>query len=59
MKRRKLNYRFHNPNSAAETVDYLLKILMEANIKKVQLAVQEAANAKNDTEEILNKAHSA
>lgn len=44
MKKRKLNYRFHNPNPAAETADYLLKIFMEANQKKVQLAVQAAAD---------------
>ena len=31
MKERKLNYRFHNPNTAAVTADYLLKILIECN----------------------------
>ena len=30
MKKRKLNYRFHNPNTAEVTADYLLKILIEA-----------------------------
>lgn len=44
MKERKLNYRFHNPNPTAATADYLLKIFMEANQKKVQLAVQVAAD---------------
>ena len=29
MKKRKLNYRFHNPNTAEVTADYLLKILIE------------------------------
>ena len=43
MKKRKLNYRFHNPNPVAETADYLLKILIEANTEKVQSAIQEAA----------------
>ena len=51
MKKRKLNYRFHNPNPAAETADYLLKILIEANTEKVQLAIQEAAVASDGTEE--------
>lgn len=44
MKERKLNYRFHNPNPTAATADYLLKIFMEANQEKVQLAIQAAAN---------------
>lgn len=35
MKKRKLNYRFHNPNTAEVTADYLLKILIEANASKV------------------------
>lgn len=45
MKRRTLTYRFHNPNPAAVTADYLLDVLMESNQKKVQLAVQTAASA--------------
>ncbi len=44
MKERKLNYRFHNPNPTAAIADYLLKIFMEANQEKVQLAVQAAAD---------------
>ena len=44
MKKRKLNYRFHNPNTAEVTADYLLKILIEANASKEQQAIQEAAN---------------
>ena len=50
MKRRKLNYRFHNPNPAAATADYLLKLFLEANQDKVQLAIQAAANQVDDTE---------
>lgn len=54
MKERKLNYRFHNPNTAAVTADYLLKILMESNAEKVEKAMQDAAgqeakeNSKNN-----------
>ena len=59
MKKRKLNYRFHNPNPAAETADYLLKILIEANTEKVQSAIQEAAVSSDDTEEKLDEGHSA
>ena len=44
MKERKLNYRFHNPNPTAATADCLLKIFMEVNQEKVQLAVQAAAD---------------
>ena len=42
MKQRKLNYRFHNPNSAEDTANYLFKILIEANVGKVERALQEA-----------------
>lgn len=43
MKKRKLNYRFHNPNTAEATADILLEVFIEANSKKVEKAVQEAA----------------
>ena len=42
MKKKKLNYRFHNPNTAEATADILLKVFIEANSKKVEKAVQEA-----------------
>ncbi len=45
MKERKLNYRFHDPNPAAVTADYILKVFIEANAGKVEEAIQEAANA--------------
>lgn len=44
MKKQKLNYRFHNPNTASVTADYLLEILIEANSEKVEKAIQMAAN---------------
>jgi len=44
VEKRKLNYRFHNPNTAEVTADYLLKILIEANASKVEQAIQEAAD---------------
>lgn len=43
MKNRKLNYRFHNPNSAEDTADFLCKLLIEANAGKVERAIEEAA----------------
>ncbi len=45
MKKRKLNYQFHDPNPAAVTADYILKIFIEANARKVEAAIQEAADA--------------
>ena len=47
VKKRKLNYRFHNPNSAAETADQLLRVLIEANRGKVEAAMQAAAGLEN------------
>ncbi|MGF0019959.1 hypothetical protein [Sporofaciens sp. SGI.106] len=44
MQKRKLNYRFHNPNSMAATADYILKILIDANSDKVERAIQAAAD---------------
>jgi len=39
----KLNFRFHNPNTAEATADYILKIFIEANREKVEQAMQTAA----------------
>ena len=44
MRQRKLNYRFHNPNSAEDTADFLCKLLIEANADKVERAIEEAAS---------------
>ena len=43
LKRTKLNYRFHNPNSAEDTADFLCKLLIEANVGKVERAIEVAA----------------
>ena len=43
LKRTKLNYRFHNPNSAEDTVDFLCKLLIEVNAGKVERAIEVAA----------------
>ena len=48
MKERKLNYRFHNPNPAAVTADYILKVLIEANTGKADAAIRNAAAAISD-----------
>ena len=44
MKQRKLSYRFHNPNSAEDTADFLCMLLIEANAGKVERAIEEAAS---------------
>ena len=43
LKRTKLNYRFHNPNSAEDTADFLCKLLIEVNAGKVERAIEDAA----------------
>ena len=43
MKRTKLNYRFHNPNSAEDTADFLCILLIEVNAGKVERAIEDAA----------------
>lgn len=47
MKRQKLNYRFHNPNPADVTADYILQVFMEVNEKKVEQAIKTAADQLN------------
>ena len=41
-KKKTLTYRFHNPNSDKAAAEYLIKIFMEANLKKVEQAMQTA-----------------
>jgi hypothetical protein len=44
--KRKLNYRFHNPNPVEVTADYILKVMIEANTEKVEKILQD--EIKND-----------
>ena len=55
MKQRKLNYRFHNPNSAEDTADFLCKLLIEANAGKVERALQEAVLGCKEKEEYIEE----
>ena len=57
VKKRKLNYQFHNPNPAAVTADYILKILLEANEEKVQSAILVAADGLKDMEKEIDEGH--
>lgn len=51
MKKRKLNYRFHDPNTAETAANYLLKILIETNTPKVEQAIQQAADRQMEEEQ--------
>jgi len=46
--KRKLNYRFHNPNTAEATADYLVKLFIEANRGKVERAILAASDKLSD-----------
>ena len=48
MKKRKLNYRIINPNTAEVTADYILKIFLEVNSGKVERAVQQKIDSENE-----------
>ncbi len=50
MKKRKLNYIFHNPNTPEATADYILKLFIEANASKVEVVIRQAVGeSKNDS----------
>ena len=40
MKKRKLNYRIHDPNPPALSVEVVLKIMIDVNRAKVEAAIQ-------------------
>ena len=40
MAKRKLNYRFHNPNPVEVTADYILKVMIEVNTENVEKAIR-------------------
>ncbi|MGI6005865.1 MAG: hypothetical protein ACOX8E_00055 [Ruminococcus sp.] len=43
MKMKKLNYRFHNPNDSAVAAEYILKVFVEANQRKVEEVIRRAS----------------
>lgn len=43
MKKQKLHYRFHDPNDPAVAAEYILKVFVEANQKKVEKVIREAS----------------
>ena len=54
MKQQKLNYRFHTPNTAEVTADYILKVFIEVNAKKVERIMQEVVeeSSEEDKQEV-------
>ena len=40
MAKRKLNFRFHNPNPVEVTADYIMKVMIEANHEKEEIAIR-------------------
>lgn len=55
MKKRKLNYRFHNPNTAEETANLLYKVFIEVNKEKVEKAVREDLEKSLNNDEYIVK----
>lgn len=49
MAKRKLNYRFHNPNPVEVSAEYILKVMIEANAEKVEKALQEGMEQRRET----------
>ncbi len=50
MKRQKLNYRFHDPNNSAVAAEYILKVFIEANQKKVEELIRKVSMEKQASE---------
>lgn len=42
MKKKQLNFRFHNPNTAEAAADFLLKLLVEVNRERAEQIVAAA-----------------
>lgn len=55
MKKRKLNYRFHNPNTVEETANLLYKVFVEVNKEKVEKAVRENLEKSLNNDEYIVK----
>ena len=53
MQRRKLTYRFHDPNPPEVAAAYLLKVLVEVNTPKVEAAIRRAATQEQMEQEHL------
>ena len=50
-----IRIRFHNPNSPEATADVLLKLLIQANEKKLQRTIDEDINTSETNDESDNE----
>ncbi len=50
-KKTELKFHFHNPNTKEETADYILKILIESNKRKLDRILRETAGKREKEEE--------
>lgn len=53
MSKRKLNYRFHNPNTVEETADLLYKVFLKANEDKVERKIREVSSKVSNNDEYI------
>ena len=53
MSKRKLNYRFHNPNTVEETADILYKVFLKANEDKVERKIREVSSKVSNNDEYI------
>ena len=51
MKSPKLNFCFHNPNTENKTADYIVKLIIEANLQKVEEAILHTPSKAHTTSE--------
>lgn len=49
MKKPKLHYTFHNPNTPEATADFLVKLFIEVNQPKVEQMIHQAQKAALDS----------
>ena len=49
MAKQKLNYRFHDPNPPGVAAEAIIRVLVEANMPKLERAIQNAAEESDPT----------
>ena len=56
LKKQKLNYRFHNLNSAEATAEYILQVLVDANRAKIESLLREGVSLQQEADKIKGAA---
>ena len=51
-KQPKLRYRFHNPNTAGATAEYIASILVESNRTKIERLLRETTTPQQETDNL-------